>query len=98
MKLFFNRKEGEFLDNVAGKLCKVDIESKKSSDVCIPQFSGYGGRPAGCQVDKENAIWIADMRLGLLKWFDGKCIQVVFIKAFFLTAVTWNIAKASSPS
>jgi hypothetical protein len=34
--------------------------------LCEPNIDGYGGVPAGCQCDKDNVIWIADMRLGIL--------------------------------
>lgn len=35
--------------------------------ICKPCIDGYGGIPAGCQVDKEHNLWVADMRLGMLK-------------------------------
>ena len=39
----------------------------QSEVVCSPKVDEYGGIPAGCQCDKDNNIWIADMRLGILK-------------------------------
>lgn len=33
--------------------------------MCEPKIDNYGGIPAGCQCDKNNVIWIADMRLGV---------------------------------
>nr|XP_002130142.1 diisopropyl-fluorophosphatase [Ciona intestinalis] len=66
-----NRETGQFLDGIAGKLYSVNLNTGEKQVVCTPQFNGYGGRPAGCQSDKEDNIWIADMRLGLLK-YDGK--------------------------
>lgn len=35
--------------------------------VCTPYDGEFGGIPAGCQCDLQNNIWIADMRLGILK-------------------------------
>lgn len=35
--------------------------------ICGPSINGYGGIPAGCQMDKDGFLWVADMRLGLLK-------------------------------
>ena len=46
--------------------------------VCSPKDGDSGGIPAGCQVDLDNNIWIADMRLGILKMeTSGKYQQVV---------------------
>ncbi|KAK3090074.1 hypothetical protein FSP39_008960 [Pinctada imbricata] len=42
-----------------------------------PSIDGNGGIPAGCQSDKDNNIWIADMRLGIIKVHpDGKFVQI----------------------
>ncbi|CAK8676707.1 diisopropyl-fluorophosphatase-like [Clavelina lepadiformis] len=71
-----NRKKDEFIDGIGGKLFKIDLESGQKEMVCMPHFDGYGGRPAGCQSDKNNTIWIADMRLGLLKWNEKGCVQM----------------------
>lgn len=38
----------------------------QSSVLCEPAVGGFGGVPAGCQCDKNNVLWIADMRLGLI--------------------------------
>lgn len=35
--------------------------------LCEPRGDGVGGIPAGCQCDKEGNIYVADMRLGILK-------------------------------
>ncbi|XP_039274700.2 diisopropyl-fluorophosphatase-like isoform X1 [Styela clava] len=68
----------QFLDKIAGNLHKVNLDTGEHEVVCTPQFEGYGGRPAGCQSDKNGNIWIADMRLGILKYSpeDGKCQQL----------------------
>ena len=45
--------------------------------VCSPKDGDIGGIPAGCQCDLGNNIWIADMRLGILKMDqNGKYQQV----------------------
>lgn len=44
----------------------IDVENNKSSVLCEPAVGGFGGVPAGCQCDKNNMLWIADMRLGLI--------------------------------
>lgn len=38
----------------------------QSSVLSEPAVGGFGGVPAGCQCDKNNMLWIADMRLGLI--------------------------------
>jgi hypothetical protein len=44
-----------------------------------------GGIPAGCQCDKEGNIYVADMRLGILKISKtGECKQVFFLVTFYL--------------
>ena len=49
----------------------------QSTVICSPKDGEYGGIPAGCQCDLDNNIWIADMRLGILKMDQsGKCQQV----------------------
>uniref|UniRef100_H2Y755 SMP-30/Gluconolactonase/LRE-like region domain-containing protein n=1 Tax=Ciona savignyi TaxID=51511 RepID=H2Y755_CIOSA len=71
-----NREPGQFTDGIAGKLYQVDLDSGVKQVVWTPHFDGYGGRPAGCQSDHEDNIWIADMRLGLLKYnVEGNCKQ-----------------------
>lgn len=40
--------------------------SLQTTVLCEPNIDGDGGIPAGCQCDKDNVIWIADMRLGIL--------------------------------
>ena len=40
-------------------------------------MDGEGGIPAGCQCDKDGNLWIADMRLGIIKVTqDGHMTQV----------------------
>ncbi|XP_071143907.1 diisopropyl-fluorophosphatase-like [Mytilus edulis] len=55
-------KDGAF----AGQILKVDLSTCKATVICEPVIDGNGGIPAGCQCDKDNVIWIADMRLGIL--------------------------------
>lgn len=45
--------------------------------MCEPEVDGYGGIPAGCQSDKDNNIYIADMRLGLLKMAPSGSVEQV---------------------
>ncbi|CAC5377576.1 Diisopropyl-fluorophosphatase [Mytilus coruscus] len=52
--------------NFAGQVVKIDLDTCKSTVICEPNIDGFGGIPAGCQCDKNNTIWIADMRLGIL--------------------------------
>ena len=51
----------------AGEILKIDLKTGSATKWCLPRSDGVGGIPAGCQIDKENALWVADMRLGLLK-------------------------------
>lgn len=53
-------------DSFAGQVLSIDVENNKSSVLCEPAVGGFGGVPAGCQCDKDNVLWIADMRLGLI--------------------------------
>ena len=47
--------------------------------LCEPSVDGCGGIPAGCQCDKENNIWIADMRLGVIRVTpSGQFTQVCY--------------------
>ena len=40
-------------------------------------MAGEGGVPAGCQADREGDLYVADMRLGILKVTpDGDFTQV----------------------
>ena len=49
----------------------------QSTLACAPKDGDCGGIPAGCQCDLDNNIWIADMRLGILKMdTDGNYEQV----------------------
>ncbi|GFR81472.1 diisopropyl-fluorophosphatase [Elysia marginata] len=50
----------------AGQIVKVDLSSKQVEVICEPNIDGNGGIPAGCQVDKEGNLYVADMRLGIL--------------------------------
>ncbi|XP_069128236.1 diisopropyl-fluorophosphatase-like [Argopecten irradians] len=66
-------KDGKF----AGQVLKVDLSTGKLDILCEPSLDGEGGVPAGCQCDKNNDIWIADMRLGIIKVNkDGQFQQV----------------------
>lgn len=45
--------------------------------ISAPSIDGFGGIPAGLQSDKDSNLWIADMRLGLIKLSpDGMLTQV----------------------
>ena len=48
--------------------------------LCEPNIDGYGGVPAGCQCDKDNVIWIADMRLGILTMDKSGNVKQVLSK------------------
>nr|XP_039270276.1 diisopropyl-fluorophosphatase-like isoform X2 [Styela clava] len=63
--------ESQFRDEWAGKLHKINLETGEKTDMCTALVNGFGGRPAGCQSDKFDNIWIADIRLGLLKYSPG---------------------------
>ncbi|XP_063421626.1 diisopropyl-fluorophosphatase-like [Mytilus trossulus] len=52
--------------NFTGQVIRIDLDTCKSTVICEPNIDGFGGIPAGCQCDKNNMIWIADMRLGIL--------------------------------
>lgn len=51
----------------AGEVLSVNLQDGTVSKWCCPVIDGSGGIPAGCQVDKDNRLWVADMRLGLLQ-------------------------------
>ncbi|XP_067933592.1 diisopropyl-fluorophosphatase-like [Watersipora subatra] len=62
----------------AGQILMVDTATDEVTIVHSPSVGEFGGIPAGCQMDTEDNLWIADMRLGLL-CFDtksGKCRQI----------------------
>lgn len=44
-------------------------------------MDGYGGIPAGCQFDRHSNLYVADMRLGILKVniTDGSFQQVMVL-------------------
>nr|XP_039274698.1 diisopropyl-fluorophosphatase-like [Styela clava] len=67
--------KSQFRDEWPGKLHKINLETGVKIDVCTPLINGFGGRPAGCEADKFDNIWIADVRLGLLKYSpeNNKC-------------------------
>ncbi len=49
-----------------------------SDDGAVSTVAETGGVPAGLQVDRENALWCADMRLGILRvTVDGAISRVV---------------------
>ncbi|KAK3609903.1 hypothetical protein CHS0354_036666 [Potamilus streckersoni] len=56
-------KDGQF----AGDILQINLNDGKPSVHCAPVVDGVGGIPAGCQCDKDNNLWVADMRLGILK-------------------------------
>jgi len=44
----------------------------------VSEFANTGGIPAGCQCDRENFLWIADMKWGILKVSpQGQVLPVV---------------------
>ena len=59
--------EVEIEGKAAGEVLKIDLRRNAVEKWCTPATETDGGIPAGCQCDKDDAIWIADMRLGLLK-------------------------------
>lgn len=66
-----------FQDKISGKLYKINLKNGEKSVACVPWVENFGGRPAGCQSDRDGNIWIADMRLGILKYTPGgDCMQV----------------------
>ncbi|KAK6188060.1 hypothetical protein SNE40_004324 [Patella caerulea] len=64
----------------AGQILKIDLENQTSTVLCSPSVDGYGGIPAGCQVDKEGNIMVADMRLGILKVQPNGAFSQVCVK------------------
>merc|ERR1711894_615156 len=69
-------KDGEF----AGEIHEVDLENKKATLLAPVSVDGFGGIPAGFQCDQENILWLADMRLGLLRVnLDGSHTQVTSV-------------------
>lgn len=69
----------------------------QSSVLCEPAVGGFGGVPAGCQCDKNNVLWIADMRLGLIT-VDKQGMFTQVHKFFSPTVLTmtqlYNLNKA----
>lgn len=56
---------------------QIDLTNGKSTIVNSPRDGDCGGIPAGSQCDQDNNIWIADMRLGILKMDpSGSCLQM----------------------
>ncbi|CAH1802320.1 unnamed protein product [Owenia fusiformis] len=62
---------------VAGKIRKIDLENKNASTLVSPSLDGFQGMPLGLQCDRENNIWVADGRLGLLKVYQNGSFQQV---------------------
>ncbi|KAK7099756.1 diisopropyl-fluorophosphatase-like [Littorina saxatilis] len=62
----------------AGQVLKVDLNTGKTTLVCEPSVGEDGGVPAGCQCDKEGNIYVADMRLGILKVTPSGQYQQLF--------------------
>lgn len=60
-----------FQDKYAGKLYNINLENGEKSVACVPWVDNFGGRPAGCQSDRDGNIWIADGRLGILTYTPG---------------------------
>jgi hypothetical protein len=59
--------------------------------LCEPNIDGYGGVPAGCQCDKDNVIWIADMRLYNIVNIIQFLLQFkTSISALFLILITFT--------
>ena len=59
----------------------IDLFLLKRSLKCAPCIKGTGGIPAGCQFDKDGNLFVADMKLGILKVRqDGSYEQVVHAK------------------
>ena len=61
----------------------------QSTLACAPKDGDCGGIPAGCQCDLDNNIWIADMRLGILKMdtsgnYEQVCLKFCHFFLFFL--------------
>ncbi|XP_013398179.1 diisopropyl-fluorophosphatase-like [Lingula anatina] len=51
----------------AGCVHLVDLDTSHVTQICAPKVGSDGGIPAGLQCDKENNLWVADMRLGILR-------------------------------
>eukprot|EP00117_Sycon_ciliatum_P028261 scpid69408/ scgid0195/ Diisopropyl-fluorophosphatase len=66
-KFFMVAPEVEVGGEAAGEVVRVDLSTNAIDTWCQPSTKEHGGIPAGCQTDKDGNIWIADMRLGLLK-------------------------------
>ncbi|XP_025081198.1 diisopropyl-fluorophosphatase-like isoform X2 [Pomacea canaliculata] len=49
-----------------GEIYNVNLQEKRAILLCKPKIED-AGVPAGCQCDKEGNIYVADMRLGILK-------------------------------
>ncbi|GAB1603366.1 diisopropyl-fluorophosphatase-like [Argonauta hians] len=61
----------------AGQILCVNLNVNQTCILCEPEINGYGGIPAGCQFDRSDNLFVADMRLGLLKVkLDGTYSQV----------------------
>jgi len=57
----------------AGQILQIDLDRGEARE-----HANTGGIPAGLQVDRENNLWVADMKLGILKLApDGKVSDVV---------------------
>ncbi|CAD5113502.1 DgyrCDS2663 [Dimorphilus gyrociliatus] len=54
-------------DQHAGQIVEINLANGEQSVICTPNVDGYGGVPAGCQIDQEGYLWVSDMRLGLLR-------------------------------
>nr|XP_002120441.1 diisopropyl-fluorophosphatase-like [Ciona intestinalis] len=66
-----DRETGQFTDGSAGKLYRIELETGDKHVVCTPHVEGFGGKPNGSISDKDDCIWCADMRLGLVKFDPG---------------------------
>ena len=63
---------------------------------CTPTVAGNGGMPAGCEPDRQGNLWVADMRLGILKVKDtGECEQVSFDFNPFKTCTYRQVSNIS---
>ena len=88
---------GNFINTNVGKFIYIIYYfsfHKKVSVHCEPIVDGHAGIPAGCQGDKDNNLWVADMRLGVLKVSpDGAFKQV---KDIYLGSVAQRADSLSS--
>jgi len=68
-RFFMVAPEVELDGKPAGKILQINEQDEQYqvSEFCSPCIDGDGGIPAGLQSDRQGNLWVADMRLGLLK-------------------------------